>query len=1686
MDPLQRLLLTTSWEALEMAGYARDATLSTQSNRIATYFGQAANDWRDVLNNDDIDIYYVPALSRAFGPSRLAFHNKWGGATISLDSACATSTTAIHLACQALTSRECDTAVAGGGSLCVSPYTFAGLSKSGMISDNGGCRTFHDDADGYARGEGIGVVILKRLEDALAENDNVLGVIRGHARTYTTTSTSITHPSAESQARIYREVLRQTAMLPNEIAYVEMHGTGTQAGDVEEINSIIQVLAKQRSKDNPLTVGAVKANVGHGEGAAGVTSLIKVLKMLQERKIPPQPALPFKINRNFPNLNASHVRIAGIGGRDTALRPSPLSRNGKIKCLVSTFDASGGNTCLVVEEAPDKMKKAENPLPHHVVTLSAKTPASLQNNQQRLLDYLVRRPNTSLADLAYTTTARKVHEVVRVGYTGHSTKDIISKLRKSIDDSSSGTPKKPKAMNVIFAFTGQGSQYTAMGKDLFAHNKDYRNMLIAYNQMCEHQGLPGFLQVLSEGREDINAASTVVVQLAIVALEIACARLLKSWGVQPHMVIGHSLGEYAALCVAGVLSVSDTFHLVGKRAQLMEQRLNRGQFAMLAIPKSLKATMHLLAAEINALRQTQVACINAPESTVVSGPLDEIKHFQAVLDQQGSRSTILRTPYGFHSHHIDTILGDFEGIAKAASYSAPSIPVASSLLGKIVEAGDTTIFSAEYLIRQARDCVDYMGAVQAYQKHDWSKKSSFWVEIGPDPTCVSLVRRTIHASHDQFSCIMRSTENNWASISSLLASLYQSGISINWPRYHQQFLDSLTLLHLPTYAFDEKNYWKTFVERSVSGQLRGAEASMQQAPAIPAFSTTSLQRIEKEEVEGQSVSVTFASQTSEAKLYEAIQGHIVNDTPIMSMSIFCDMAKSAAHYVYSKAHPSEQTPTMSIHDVDMTHALIVPSRDPEQIVRTMIVFSGDNEARVRFASSGKKGAHIDHGSLRITFGDTSSWFSQQTQMLFLIDARIRSLKEMSLRGAAHRLMKPVAYRLFDNLVVYGPNYKAMQDVWVDNDCHDAAASIKLSSCADAGNFLYNPFWSDGAIHLGGFLLNSGLKYGDDVGCLCTGLGSWHVLEEFRADESYTTYTAVQETESANMLTGSAYVYNSKQKLIQVVTGLRFHKMKRTTLGAILSSPTTQTKIAANPVQPAQHWSHSTEAVKAGSSAQGVSTDAIDFGVTVTSTASLSESEHDAGKDSGYATPDHIVSIEKFDTFLSIVAGECGCSQAELDPGTVWSDVGLDSLMAITIIAMYRKREGIELPVTFFLDHQTVSEARDALLGPSIGEKAAAQENPEPRDTLHDPIPVLSSVPLSSPVDADDGDVWVDAQQEVKTTKLDSPPEETFEEIIRPSQAILLHGRPDTDNQRLFLLPDGSGSPSCYIGLPSLGDHLNVYAIQSPFVKQPGEYTCSMKAICESFLDAIRTVQPTGPYLLGGFSFGAWYAYEAARLLAERGEVVDQLILIDMSAPTEVKISDTITQQSLNEAGLLPTTGPLTALAKEHYISTVRAMVSYRPSISSISPRRTLLLSSKDGLAAGKHSALAQWAQGSASASRGWERSIPGEILQKNLEGSHFRLLKYPSVSDTCFSKIALQLMSINRSSLSEMCWRKLSQLSDPILNGVLECMKRRLDYTLSSGGHRWDAFHFICLAGVDVQEKLQDLDYSQGVNRRHL
>ncbi|KAL7943594.1 polyketide synthase [Trichoderma barbatum] len=1277
-DPIHRLLLTTSYEALESAGYSPGGSLSTESNRIASFFGQTSADWQDVLNQEGIDIYYIPGVGRAFASGRVNHHFKWGGTSLSVDAACATGIATVSLAVSALLARDCDMALAGGGAVHVSPNTYSGLSKAGMVSTTGGCRTYHDDADGYVRGEAVGVIVLKRLEDAVAENDNILGVIRGAAQTYTSTSTSILHPSHVSQERIYKEVLHQSGLQPQDIDYVEMHGTGTQAGDVEEMTSVVNVLAKNRSKNDPLTVGAVKAVVGHGEAAAGVTSLIKALLMLREGVIPAQPGWPFKVNRNFPALAKSNVRIA-----TKTLDLKPISKGDrKAKILINSFGASGSNSCVIVEEPPEAPVKQDDPRGFHVVALSARNAVSLKKNRENLIDYLERKPETRLADLAYSTTARRMHETLRIAYTGNSVRDIVRQLRY---DATNGSPNDPKAKTKksprLFFFTGQGSQYAGMAADLFAADKSFAELLRTYQDVAANLGLPEFLDIICDRAIDITTKSPAQVQLAIVALEIALAHMLKKWGVLPDAVLGHSLGEYAALAVSGVLSVADALYLVGMRALLMEKHLVPHTYAMLISSLSAESLQQRIS-ELQ-LDSCGVACINGPSVAVASGPIKDLEKLeQHLAEAYSTKSTFLRVPYGFHSTQVEPILEEFESIAGGVAFASPHTRLVSSLTGQVV-ANETTI-SPAYLARQARETVQFTQALGACEVAGFTGENGLILEIGPDPVCLGMARRTldIPTSAKLVPCL-KSGQDNWCTISAALKAAYETGVNVNWPEFHKGFQSSVRLLDLPTYAFDYKDFWTPYQEPEVVQVTPLPPIVEKVQPAkYPGFMpSASLQRIESESINGSKITVIFSSNTSEPALLNAIQGHSVVGQTICPMVIFCDMAMAATKYAYWRLHRINQTPDMSIHDMEMTRAVVIGETELRPVIIIRGVYDLDQgTTRVTFYSSAADGKEIVYGTCKVKLAKPNLQKSPIQQLDFLLRSRMATLQEQSKNRKAHTFLKPVVYRLFANVVGYGEAYQGLEEVVVDTSCSDGIGSVRLPQSDGAAHFTLNPFLNDAAIHLCGFLLNSGLNYPEEDVFICPGFRSWSFLDSLYPGKTYSTYVYMQESASSDSsMLGNCYVLDG-DRIVQELVGIKFQKMKRVALqlslrGAVAqtSTPPTETRQPKLHVPSSHHFSSTENEISAAESQ--------------TSASSIS---------GGTDTPDPS-SSDVIDALLAIVAREIGVSVDEMIDDTTFIDLGVDSLVAVTIFTTLERETGLKLQASFFVEHGTVGDVKRALL-----------------------------------------------------------------------------------------------------------------------------------------------------------------------------------------------------------------------------------------------------------------------------------------------------------------------------------------------------------------------------------------------------
>ncbi|CAK4034956.1 polyketide synthase [Lecanosticta acicola] len=1607
-DPLQRLYLTVAHEALEMSGYHPDSTPSTFRNRVATYFGQCSDDHRDGVPNSEsgTDVYWTPGTVRAFAPSRLNYHFKFGGGSYSVDNACASSTTCVSLACSALLDRECDMALAGGGSILSSPHPFAALSRAGMVSLTGGCRTFHDDADGYCRGEGLGCVVLKRLEDAEAENDNILGVICGSGRNYSNTAPSMTHPSSEAQQRLYRRVLQKANMRPEEISFVEMHGTGTQAGDAVEVSSVLQVFADKRAKDSPLIVGAVKANIGHGEAAAGICSLIKSLQMLRTGRVPPQPGMPFKINHRFPDLAKKNVYIASKGA---SIRPSKRSTNGRKKIMINSFDASGGNTCLAIEEASPPAARAEDSRTCHVIAVSARTESSFVNNKKRLLEFVKCNPSLKLSDLAYSTTARRMHHTLRTSYVASSTKELLQVMESDLkinDQDIDSVPRKSAPAGVIFVFTGQGSQYVGMGRALFHSQPEFRQLLEQYQAMLAAQGLPTekvhFLELISRDDLDLATQSAAKVQLAVVALEIALASLWKSFGVIPDLVIGHSLGEYAALCVAGVLSVSDALYLVASRAIMMEDQLIAGTYAMLVIRQNAEIVRKQLA-QVGA-SSCQIALKNAPEMTVVSGTKKDVEELRAHLQAQSMKTMLLQLPYGFHSAQLDPILEGFETIAGSVAFSKPTIPVASSLLAKVVREAGT--FSPRYLRDQARQAVDYIGALKTAQSAGLIKEKSVFLEIGPQPICSSFIGSTLSVEPTRLLAALRNGEDAWKTTSSALSAAYNAGLPVNWPEYHKAFANSLTLLDLPTYAFEETNFWTPFTspETAVTSPLviEPSAATLARTLKGP------LQRLLSCDVGNDSVSMAFESNTSETDLREAILGHIVADTPLMPVTLWCSMGTAAGQHAYEKLYGGARVPGLELRNVTLTSSVTVNEDCATVVVITAYLDKRSQKCKVTFESR-CAGILKQHGGCEVVFcNDDEQRTTILPRFIPLIKSRIKALQAGSGMGKVHRLLRPVVYRLFQHLVTYSERYQAIDELVLDPEARDAVAKLTLNSSSESTDLL-PAYWNDSIAHLAAIVLNCGLAFPEDKAFLTSGFESWVTIGKLCAGVQYTSYVTFQEIENDTTIVGHVYVLE-QDRLVATVTGLKFHMLKKSALKTLLSATRSATSVS-SPVDARTHQS-----------IPSLPREALNRHDAATVSISTTTRQIAAGQTTALK-PD-IASV-----FLAVVAAETGLGRSELLPSTEFADIGVDSLMSITVLAALKRQTGIELMGNFLVNNPTIGAATKALKTmfatesepiPDPIQRPRITHTPSftawpstPSSELSDIAPAVVPGAMTTP-GSTSSDIWVAVTPMSEYSAPPSPPPAKSLPLDQVSttptcKVVHIQGKASNQETPLFLLADETGTITSYIQLPQLGNGRNVYGVESPFVKEPSQFNCSFADLARICAAAVRKQRPSGPYQLGGFSIGGGLlAYEVAHILRAAGEPVEALYLVntplintsDEMIPTTVaELQDSGIINGSKRSGKFHST--VLPAQQDHTARVFTALADY-PIKNEILETTATIMVAKRGLRSSVSPTKRLSQMWSAERMQQWcTRVAKADIHQ--LDADHHGMMSYPKTTDMRFA-----------------------------------------------------------------------------------
>lgn len=873
IDPAQRLALLTAYEAIEQAGIVPDGSPSTQKDRVGVFFGVTSNDWMETNSAQDIDTYFIPGGNRAFIPGRINYCFKFSGPSYSVDTACSSSLAAIHTACNSLWQRDVDTAIAGGTNILTNPDFTAGLDRGHFLSRTGNCKTFDDTADGYCRGEGAGTVVLKRLEDALLDKDPILGVICDVSTNHNAEAQSITRPCVDAQKDIFRNLIDNTCVDPYDISYVEMHGTGTQAGDAGEMESVLEILAppssrcKPRSDAQPLYLGSAKANIGHGEASAGISSLIKSLLMMENNMIPPHCGIRTRINQRFPTDlkdRGAHILAQGISW--------PRNDITTRKLLLNNFSAAGGNSALLLEDAPAQLEPSMmESRTSHLVTVSAKSATALRRNTEALLSHLdtYSIDRNPLPALSYTTTARRVHHRHRLIARGADISQIRSGFKAALERGDGSTRAKTSP-TMIVAFTGQGSLYAGMGEQLLRNFSNFRANIDRLDHIAQRLSFPSVRPLIEASDYQIDESDPVSAQLAILIFEVALYRLWISWGVHPTSVLGHSLGQYAALNAAGVISDADTIYLVGRRAQLLRDNCKIGTHSMLAVRASAQEVQPYTEGS-----SCEFACFNSMKDSVISGESHAIHEITKRLSNSSIKATELSVPFAYHSTQVEPILADLEQLASGVSFHKPRIPVICPLQGQVVT--DCGTFGPKYLASHCRNPVDMVSGLNAAQTSHILNENTITLEIGPQPVVSAMIKASLGQHMQTFVSTQRG-QDMWPLLTGALSALYTGGASIFWAEYHRDFPMCQKVLRLPAYSWDLQSYWIGY--RNDWSLRKGDPLPAQHESEHKPLESTTIHRVIKEEFSDQLGVLVLEADISRPDLSKFVQGHKVNGIPL--------------------------------------------------------------------------------------------------------------------------------------------------------------------------------------------------------------------------------------------------------------------------------------------------------------------------------------------------------------------------------------------------------------------------------------------------------------------------------------------------------------------------------------------------------------------------------------------------------------------------------------------------------------------------------------------------------------------------------------------------------------------------------------------------------------------------------------
>lgn len=1001
---------------------------------------------------------------------------------------------------------------------------YLGLDRAHFLSPSGQCKAFDASADGYCRAEGCGIFVLKKVRDALAEGDRIHGIIKGIESNQSGNAHSITHPHSPTQEKLFKQLLKKSNIHPHQISLVETHGTGTQAGDPRELESLRNALCHRRDPRNTVYFTSIKANIGHAEAASGAASLAKVLLMMKHGAIPPQISLK---NLN-PKIKPLGTDGSVIDPNGAAWQRRQQSRGQQPRlALLHNVGAAGSNAALIIREYEQPQRAVVQHEDQEEMTYmlgisgkSAKVVAKLRDD---LATHLTEAQESgfSVADICYTMTARRQLYAHRISVTGSSPEQLAQNLRGAAPVH---TPQQKGADNqVVFVFSGQGSQYLGMGQQLLSMYPVFSQTVHKIDDTLRRNGFPSCLDIINASADENtkleDTTQLQAFQSAIFALEVALARLLISWGVNPSAVIGHSLGEYAALVTAGVLDIVSGTLLVARRAQLLITECELATTSMLAVNMSASKIRSLLTEQGDRFAQLDVSCENSPGDCVVGGRISQLNGFKAYLHStHATKSKFLEVPMAYHTRALDPILSGLKRYASSIRLNRPTIPVISTVLGRTVHVGED-VFTPEYFARHSRDTVYFQQGLASFLSIiPESSVTTHWIEVGPHASLLPMIKAQVPAQQAGLMPCLRKGVPPSATLSKLMSYLYDNALSVNW-RQPFDYHDCPQFINLPGLPFFQSEFKVAYPTESVDRFANNA-GNTQPSVSSDVFLGRAVQKAT--EANG----FTGIYETPIQFLKEFITGHIVCGHALCPASVYHQMALSAVKEV----DPSNSgDATRSLSDVEYVGPLLYTAQSTA-LVRIVVASSGRSGDNFTFevSSHAETAADPSRGLIHCR-GKVKTKSSKLVEQKHGRHKQVmgRQITRLSRNDDDPQAIietfstRAMYDNVFTRVVTYSKLYQLVQFIRISPDYGEAYARCRVpstgssalnASAAGVGQSAANSIFMDVLLHVAGFVAN--MSVSNTVACICKEVSSALVFREPTTSGAYFDVCCTLTTDSA--------------------------------------------------------------------------------------------------------------------------------------------------------------------------------------------------------------------------------------------------------------------------------------------------------------------------------------------------------------------------------------------------------------------------------------------------------------------------------------------------------------------------------------------------------------------------------------------